>query len=143
MTKYEALKDNIQESDSIYVETHAARCPAQSLQMDGDCAIFFDENAFEAESERLVALAHEKGHCDSGAFYNLHTPFETCDRCEHRAWKRAITDLIPFDQLIDAIKSCWTEEGVSPYDLADHLGVTLNFVYQAIEQYVRWGKLIL
>lgn len=143
MTKHEKVLDGIRQSDILYVETRAEKIPAQSIKMEGECAIFFDEKAFETDAERAVALAHEKGHCDSGAFYTIHTPFETRGRCEHRAWKHAIVDLVPLDELMDAFEACRTAEGVTTYDLADYLGVTDDFVVRAVEQYVRWGELIL
>ena len=143
MTKYERLLDDIELSGIYYVRTNGSKSSTQSMESDGECAIFIEEGAFETDADRTVASAHEKGHCDSGAFYTVHTPFETRGRCERRAWKRAIAELIPFDELMDAVDACRTVDGVTVYDLAEHLSVTPEFVTQAVEQYVIWGKMIL
>lgn len=143
MTKYEKLQDSIELSDVCYVQTDKARIPVQSIHTKEGCAIFFDEKAFSSDAERTVALAHEKGHCDSGAFYTINTPNETRGRCEKRAWKRAVMELIPFDELIDAFNACRTADGVSVHDLAEHFEVTTDFIIRAVEQYLRMGKQIL
>jgi len=143
MTRYEKLLDRVHESGIRFERTKDALLPAVSMPMHEHGAIFFDEKGFESDAERLVALAHDKGHCDAGAFYTLSTPYETKGRCEQKAWKRAVAELIPFDVLMDAFDACRTAEGVSVHDLAEHLGVTPDFVVRAVEQYERWGNQIL
>lgn len=140
MTNFETLVDNIEHEDIMYIERKSDKQPAKSMRMDGDDAIFFDESAFKTEEERFVALAHEKGHCDSGAFYTFHAPLITKGFCERRAWRRAILEQLPFDKLMEAFEACKTVDGVSVYDLAEHLGVTSDFVNRAINEYICLGK---
>jgi len=143
MTRLETLLDSIEQSDIFYVETESDRQPAKSQRDENDYAIFFNEYAFETSSERFVALAHEKGHCDSGAFYNIHTPLITREFCERRAWRHAILDHLPFDKLMDAFEACKTADGVTVFDLSEYLDLSEDFIIQAIEDYIRMGKQIL
>lgn len=141
MTNYEKILDNINSSDILYIKKRSHQIPAKSFRDEFGCAIFFDESAFETEAERFVALAHEKGHCDSGAFYNIHSVFETYGRCERRAWRQAVFEHLPLEKFMNAIEACKTFEGVNIYDLADFLDVTDEFIIKAIQEYICVGKL--
>ena len=144
MTKYENYLDVISNDETVsLIEDDSTRLPAASFPCGKISCIFFNGKHFETDAERLVALAHENGHCGCGAFYTIHTPFETRGRCEHKAWKRAIFDLVPFDTLMDAFDACRTADGVSEYDLADYLGVTPEFVLRSAEEYSRLGMMIM
>lgn len=143
MTRYEKQLDRVHGSAVLFERTEDEVLPAVSMRMRDRCAIFFDENAFDSDAERIVALAHEMGHCDSGAFYTLLTPYETKGRCEAKAWKRAVADLLPFDALMDAYDACRTAEGVTAHDLAEHLDVTPEFILKAVEIYTALGKKLL
>jgi len=142
MMRYEKLLDEIEQGNTFLVQTKSDRQPAKSMRMGRDCAIFFDESAFETNAERFVALAHEKGHCDSGIFYNIHTPLQTRGRCEYLAWKWAVIEYLPFDKLIEAVHACKTAEGVSAHELAEYLEITADFLALAIDTYICLGKQI-
>lgn len=143
MTKFESLLDSIERDDIFYIETNSDRQLAKSQRDGDDCAIFFNECAFETSAERFIALGHEKAHCDSGMFYNVNTPLMTVGYCERRAWYRTMLDQLPFDLLMEAFGACKTMDGVSLYDLADYLDMTPNFVKHTIENYIRAGKELL
>jgi len=143
MTIYEELLDDIDSSDIKLVYDKSTQIPAVSFSNANGDYIFLNEYSFETNAERFVALAHEKGHCDSGAFYNIHTPLITREICEHRAWRRAILDQLPFDKLMEAFEICKTEDGISIYDLANYLDMPPDFIKMAIEQYIKLGKQIL
>lgn len=139
MTRYEKLLDRIQQSE-IYFDEANDKVPAASLTIKRRSVIFFNEKAFETEAEKTVALAHEKGHCDSGAFYTVHTPFETRGRYERRAWKCAVMELIPFNELMGAVDACRTAEGISVHDLAEHFGLTPDFISGGRDLCAAWEE---
>ena len=90
--------------------------------------IGMDYSALNDGSYERVHLAHELGHCKTGAFYNR---WATCDirqKHEHRADKWAIKKLIPVDELDEAIAAGHTEL----WDLADYFGVTEEFMRKAV-----------
>ena len=97
----------------------------------GDCAIAIDPSQFDTRKEEKVALAHDLGHCITGSFYTRDTPHDLRVRYENRATKKAVFMLIPFDMLIDAIESPWN----SIYDLAEHFGVSEDFMRNAVKIY--------
>ena len=77
-------------------------------------------------------MGHELGHCITGSFYNIHTAVDCRQRHENRADKWAIHTLIPVDALDDAIAHGCTEI----WDLAEHFGVTEDFMRKAVCYYV-------
>jgi len=141
MTKYEQLQDCISESDILYMSSGSETIPAQSVRVDDDYGIIFNESAFETAAERRVALAHEKAHCDTGALYCVSAPLITKAQCENRAWKRTIHDVIPFDDLFKReFERCIYADGLDIYELADRLDVTVEFVTRVIEYYHNRGE---
>ena len=49
---------------------------AATLEMDGRYGIFLDFDQFETMADYAAALAHEVGHCATGATHAVHSPFE-------------------------------------------------------------------
>jgi len=142
MTKYEKLMNEVHESDVMYVETESEKIPAQAFRIEDDFCIFFNESAFETDAERLVALDHEKSHCDTGTLYSADAPRVTKMRCEAKAWKRTIENLLPFnDEFVEAFNSCKFIDGFDIYEFAEKLDVTPNLAIRAIEyHYYAKGK---
>lgn len=143
MTNFETLLSKVEESDIIFINSDSEIQPAKTMHLGDDCAIFLNESAFETDAVRFTVLAHEKGHCDSGAFYSAHTPLITREWCENRAWRRAVLDNLPYEKLTDAISACRTEDGIDIISLAEHLSMTPDFVLRAIGVYGRLGKEVL
>ena len=131
MTKFEELLSEIEESEIFYIDSTSQKNPAKTIKLDDDYAIIINAAAFTTQAERLVALAHEKGHCDTGAVYNSATPLITRGMCELRANKKATYNLIPLDELIAACRNPWNDV----WDLAEHFEVTEDFMRYAMELY--------
>ena len=131
MTKFEELLSEIEESEIFYIDSDSQKNPAKTIKFDDDYAIVINASAFPTQAERLVALAHEKGHCDTGAVYSNATPLITRGMCELRANKKATYRLIPLDELIEACLSPWNDV----WDLAERFEVTEDFMHYALELY--------
>jgi len=115
VARWEQLLNSIRESDIEYYETDSDRIPALSMRIDGKYGIFFNESHYETTAERLVALAHEKAHCDTGEMYSVFAPRITRELCEAKAWKRTIHDLIPLDnEFIELFRKCIYADGFYP-----------------------------
>lgn len=102
----------------------------------GRCYIGMDYGILPDEADRRVHLAHELGHCKTGAFYNR---WATCDirqKHENRADKWAIEHMVPVDKLDDAVASGHTDL----WDLADYFGLTEDFMRKAVCWYT-YGNL--
>ena len=135
MTRYEQLQDKIHNSDIVCEYTASNGLIAHSIRVDGDYGIFFNENAFDSQSERYVALTHEYKHCKTGYMYNVSSPLLTMNICEAKAWRHTIEEIIPFNELIDVILTFVYADGLDIYQLSEHFGVMPDFMKTALEYY--------
>lgn len=99
---------------------------------DGSCYIGIDESVQDGGVQERVHLSHEIGHCATGSFYNIHAAIDHRQRHENRADKWAIQQLITVDDLDEAVAQGYTEI----WELAEHFGVTEDFVKKAVCYYV-------
>lgn len=95
---------------------------------NGRCYIGMDYSVLPEESVRRVHLAHELGHCKTGAFYNRWAARDVRKKHENRADKWAVKKLIPVDELDRAVADGHTEL----WDLAEHFGVTEELMRKAV-----------
>ena len=102
------------------------------MDEQGRCCIGMDEGVRDGGAQERVHLSHELGHCVTGSFYNIHAAVDSRRRQENRADKWAVTQLIPLDDLDDAIAQGCTEL----WELAERFGVTEEFVKKAVCWYV-------
>lgn len=130
------------------------------MRTSTECAVFCDENkiildycrlpkngslSFEdqnglyivmddgemTEAQKKIHLAHELGHCMTGAFYRAYSPLETRSRCEHKANVWMINRLLPKAELEKAFSQGITES----WELADYFDVTEELVKMAYDHY--------
>lgn len=106
------------------------KCESMSLLQDGDCYIAIDPFKIESTADEKVKLAHELGHCETGAFYNVYAVCDIRAKHERRADKWAIKKLVPEDELKEACKYC-----VNRWELSQHFGVTEDFMQKALNYY--------
>lgn len=99
---------------------------------DGVCYIGIDESVQDGGVQERVHLGHELGHCATGSFYSIHTAVDCRQRHENKADKWAVKKLIPVELLDEAIANGCTEL----WDLAEHFGVTEDFIRKAVCFYV-------
>lgn len=92
------------------------------------CYIGMDYGILEDESSRRVHLAHELGHCKTGAFYNRWAARDLRQKHEHRADKWAIERTIPAAELDEAVADGCTEL----WQLAERFGVTEDLMKKAV-----------
>lgn len=118
------------ERDGIEVDWFPL-CWTESLsirQEDGTNSIAINPWKMETAAQETVCLAHELGHCETGAFYNPYTPFDVVKKHENKADKWAIKRLISKEE-IDLAASDGIQDIPS---LADHFGVTEDFMKKAV-----------
>lgn len=102
----------------------------------GRCYIGMDYGILPDKANRRVHLAHELGHCKTGAFYNRWAARDVRKKHEHRADKWAIEKMIPVGDLNEAVAEGHTEL----WDLAERFGVTETFMKKAVCWYT-YGNL--
>ena len=107
---------------------------AESLSLameDGRCAIAMDPWRMPTLADEKCKLAHELGHCETGAFYNRFASRDLRQKHELHANRWAYKKLVPEDELIEA----WCQGYREPWELAEYFGVTEPFLRGALEYY--------
>ena len=131
-------------SDKLYLEAEQAgvmvycgkglqETKSISVSSDGGMFIGIDDTVMRTRAEERVHLAHELGHCMTGAFYSVRSPLNTRSRCERIANNYAIKKLVDEDELRKVIKEY--NGDISVWALADHFTVTEDFMRMALEYY--------
>lgn len=121
---------SIADRDRIIVEHQIiGLTSAMSVEVMGTCGICIDPTMTKTEAEYKESLAHELGHCETGAFYHQFSPCETKARQEHKALVWEILHLLPEEDLRQAAMS------MKRWEIADHFGVPEWLVVKAWEYY--------
>lgn len=122
---------NIAECNDIEVYSYDLKqCESLSLLCNGECFIAINPFALKSESDEKVKLAHEIGHCETGAFYNQYAVCDIRSKHEYTANKWAIKQLIPENELKEACKICRNR-----WELSEHFGVPEDFMQKALDFY--------
>lgn len=106
------------------------------MDEDGSCFIALDPTKIRGETDERHKLAHELGHCLTGAFYNQYSNYDCRQKHENKADKWVVKQLIPAEELDEAVAAGHTEI----WDLADYFGVTEDLARKAVCYYV-YGNL--
>lgn len=129
MTETTALYQTAAEENIPIIILDSPKSGSMCIQAEsGRCYIGMDYGVLPEESVRRVHLAHELGHCCTGSFYNRFAVCDVRQKHENRADKWAVKKLIPVDKLDQAVADGHTEL----WDLADHFGVTEEFMRKAV-----------
>nr|DAO88770.1 MAG TPA: IrrE protein [Caudoviricetes sp.] len=116
--------------DIMSVDTDVTKSMSVMSDLD-NCYIGLNPLMIDTTAEEKVLLAHELGHCMTGAFYNQYSKLDIREKHERRADKWAIKKLIPVDELKRAVKS----GRESRYELAEYFNVTEDFMQKAMDYY--------
>ena len=98
------------------------------MDTDGCCYIALDPAKVRDESDKRCKLAHELGHCLTGAFYNIYATADNRQRHENRADKWAVEYLIPERELDEAIAAGYNEW----WQLAEYFGVSEDMIRRSL-----------
>lgn len=131
------LYQEAQESDIPIIYLSIPENGSMCIQSESKrCYIGMDYGVLEDEAEKRTHLAHELGHCKTGAFYNRWAAQDIRQKHERRADKWAIQKMIPEEALDGAVAQGYTEI----WSLADYFGVTEDFMRKAVCWYT-YGNL--
>lgn len=126
---YALAKENQIIVDSFELHSREA---LSVMDDDGRCYIAIDPLQLTDYDDERCKLAHELGHCVQGAFYNRYALCDVRQKHENRADKWAINCLVPINEfdaaIADGCDSIWS--------LAEHFGVTEDFMKKAVCYYV-------
>lgn len=93
--------------------------------------IAIDPTRFATSTAFKCALAHEIAHCETGSFYNIYSPYDLKSKCEYKANKRAAEMLMPFREVLDALRAGYR----TIWALAGYFDVTEEFAEIAMGFY--------
>ena len=132
-------------SDKLYLEAEQSGitvlCGAElpltksvSLALpDGAMFIGIDDSVMQSRAEERVHLAHELGHCVTGAMYNIRCPIMPRQRYERIADAYAIKKLVDEDELKRIIDE--REGDISVWELSEWFDVTEEFMQKVVKFY--------
>lgn len=132
-------------SDKLYLEAEQSGitvlCGAElsltksvSVELpDGEMFIGIDDSVMRSRAEERVHLAHEIGHCVTGAMYNIRCPIMPRQRCERIADAYAIKKLVDEDELRQIIDE--RDGDISVWELSEWFDVTEEFMQKVVKFY--------
>ena len=97
----------------------------------GNCYVGINPFMIETESQEREYLAHELGHCQTGAFYTCYSPLQVKGQQEHRAFLWQIKKLIPRNEFESALKNGIIEL----WELAEYFEVSEDLMKKAVNYY--------
>lgn len=101
---------------------------AATIKQESEYCIYINRNIINTASEEKCVIAHEIGHCMTGATHVLSSSHDLIEKHEYKANKYAVMKLITRNQLKKAIKKGHTEV----WDIAEYFGVTEDFIIKAL-----------
>ena len=119
----------VAEQDGIEIDdVHMRELKAVSFP-EGWIAI--DSRKYDTLTEFKCDLAHEIGHCETGSFYNIYSPYDLKEKCERKANRRAAEILMPVNDVRRALRRGITQV----WALAEYFDVTQDFAAMALDMY--------
>ena len=102
------------------------------MDEEGKCYVAIDPARITGEADERAKLAHELGHCATGAFYNQYSEFDSRQRQENKADKWAICQVVTEEELDDAV----AQGKVTVWELAEYFGIPENLMRKAVCWYI-------
>lgn len=133
------LNDLYTEADNnnIVLESFGlSKTESLSVCIDDTYFIAIDQSQLKNNADEKVKLAHEMGHCMTGAFYNRYSKLNDVHQQEAKANRWAVRRLIQPEDFQAAF-----EDGiVEIWELAEHFEVTEDFIRMALQIYEECGQ---
>jgi Zn-dependent peptidase ImmA (M78 family) len=124
---YKAIKDN----DIKLYQYDIGNMKSATIELSGKYAIFADISRIGSIKEAKRALAHEIGHCATGATHKVCSPLDLVGQHEYKANRWAVERFLPFDELQQAMKDGYTEL----WQLAEYFNISERAIRWALHYY--------
>lgn len=140
MTKLDKMFNIAEENNIIIDYTCPNELVAVSFRFPDNSMIIglSDLSCAPEGTTQLECLSHELGHCMTGSFYNLYSPYDLRSKHEYKANKWAIQKILPFRALLKAAK-CGCRER---YEFAEYFDVSERFIQKAIDYHASQGNFL-
>ena len=103
----------------------------------GEVAIVLTTSGSFSRTYLLYLMAHEMAHYHTGTYYRRYSPLQLKERAEYKADTWMVCDLVPIDDLHEAILDGYTEV----WELAEYFDVPEKVILRADEIYHAKGLL--
>ena len=124
------------EAESRGIEVLYGNFPlSEAMSVSG--YIGLDYSLLASPAREKIACTHELAHNITGGFYNRESSQLERKRAENKAEIYTIKRLLPLDDLKEAFGKGYTE----PWELAEYLQLTDEFVAEALKYYTEHGYL--
>lgn len=133
MSTLSAVYNDVRSENILLIPYPIGFTDAATLEMEGRYAIFLDFDQFPTVADYTAALAHEMGHCATGATHKVSSPYDLVSRHEYRANRWAYERYLPFSQLQSLMAQGYTE----PWQLAEITDLPESLIRQAITYYTQ------
>lgn len=101
------------------------------IKLGDDYAIFMDTGKVKTIEEETELVAHECGHVATGTTHSVCNPVDLVEKHEYVANKWAVHRVLPKEEIIKALR----DGCVEPWEVAEKLDRTVQFVYTALKIY--------
>ncbi len=132
MTSLSTIYQDVRGLDITLIPYSIGFVDAATIEMDGKYAIFLDFEQFETMADYTAALAHEVGHCATGATHSVSSAFDLIERHEHRANRWSYERYLPFSYLNKLVCRGFSE----PWQLAEETGWPESVIRHALHYYL-------
>ena len=133
MSTLSAVYNDVRSENILLIPYPIGFTDAATLEMEGRYAIFLDFDQFPTVADYTAALAHEMGHCATGATHKVSSPYDLVSRHEYRANRWAYERYLPFSHLQSLMAQGYTE----PWQLAEITDLPESLIRQAITYYTQ------
>lgn len=99
----------------------------------GPYGVFLDFSLAKSARSLKACLAHESGHCATGALHALTSPFELVEKNEYKANRWAFNEYLPYKKIKAALCLGYTE----PWQLAEYFDLPEDFIKKALTYYTQ------
>lgn len=117
-----------QENIAVDLFPLRARQAMSLMDEEGRCYVAIDPRKLTGEADERAKLAHELGHCATGAFYNRYSNYDSRQRQENKADKWAICQVITEEELDEAV----AQGRATLWELAEHFGIPESLMKKAV-----------
>ena len=131
MEHLSSLYNKIIEKNIFLFDYRIPNSKGATIETNKNYGIFIDYYKIDSLQDEFRCVAHEYGHCISGATHKLTSKFDLIEKHEYRADKYAILDLLPEALILEAVSSGCNES----WQIAEYLDMPQDFVEKAIHIY--------
>jgi len=131
MIEFSDLYKEIQKQGIYVFQYNVGKNKSVTIEMNKKYGIFIDMSAFSSLGESKRALAHEIGHCATGATHKACSSLDLISQHEYRANRWAAEHFLPFKELQQAMRMGYSE----PWQLAEYFNISEKAVRWALRYY--------